>query len=601
MPYRLSCASLALLIATIAVGPGLAVRPGGSPVHYDIVIRGGEIVDGTGGKRFRGDIGIRGEVIAAIGDLSAATADRIVDAKARIVTPGFIDMHAHVADDEAGEHGFLSTDPRLRAGQNYVAQGVTTVLGNPDGAQPFSLRDEGARMRTLGIGTNIALTNGHNGLRALLMRPADTKRPANDDEIRRMQDIIRHDMACEGSFGLSLGLEYDSGRYADRHELIKLGRALPAYDGIFIPHLRSQGIAPMWYLPSTSRGAPPPTLDQSIDEILAVAHEAGATVVFTHMKAWGPGYRGEARRLVAKLQAARDRGDRVFMDVYPYDSSGSDGDFVAIPRWAFGADGATKPPSDYRTRLDRLLATADSTRRADLIEDIRHFVALKGGPENIVVLAYPDRSYVGKRLSELMALRKLDLPDLILALQREGDPSLPGGARMRAFSMLDDDIKTFYRQPWAATSTDGWIILPEEATGSRKYINTNRRLFGSFPRRIAYYSQQQGVDTLEQAVHSMTALPATILHIGDRGRIAVGMKADVTVIDLPHLRDNTTALEPSVYPDGIDYVLVNGRLAVDRGKRTLALAGKVLSPDRRPDQRCPTPGRTMNPATGRRS
>lgn len=561
----------------LMAGAALAAETTGVPQrHFDLLIRGGEIVDGSGAARYRADLGVIGDRIAAIGELSAASADRVVTATGRIVTPGFIDLHAHLADGEEGQTGLLSPDPRRRAAQNYVSQGVTTVLGNPDGSQGTSIREQRRQLAKVGTGLNVALTNGHNDLRKMTMGD-NLARPANADEIRRMQRILQHDMANEGSFGLSLGTEYYSGIHSSADEQVALARVLPAYNGIFIPHLRSQGIAPMWYLPSVNRDIEPPTLDDAIDETLRVAHETGATVVFTHMKAWGPGYRGQAARIVARLQAARDRGARVYMDVYPYDSSDSDGKFVAIPPWAFG-DGQRGKAFDYRAAFARTLAGADAARRGDLARDVRHTLALKGGVENVVVLSYPDPAYVGKRLSELMALRKLDEVALVKALQQEGNPQLPGGAQIRSFSMDEDDIRTFYRQPWTATSTDGWIVLPEEAVGDKKYVNTNRRVFGSYPRRLAHYSQEAGVDSLEQAIRSMSGLPAQILSLADRGQIAVGMKADIAVIDLQRLRDNTTYLEPSVYADGVDYVLVNGRFVVDAGKRTLALPGKVLAP-----------------------
>ena len=569
----------ALVLSLLLIVAGAAAENGNVPQrHFDLLIRGGQVIDGSGAARYRADVGVIGDRIAAIGELSRASATRVISATGLVVTPGFVDLHAHLADVEGGEAGLLSKDPRRRAAQNYVAQGVTTVLSNPDGNQAMPLHEQRKLLQDLGIGLNVGLTNGHNGLRAMTMGD-DLKRPATAAEIRRMQRILQNDLAHEGSFGLSLGVEYFSGLYSTGEEQLELARVLPAYNGIFIPHLRSQGIAPMWYRPSVDRGIKPPTLDDAIDETLRVAEETGATVVFTHMKAWGPGYRGQAARIVARLQAARDKGERIYMDVYPYDSSGSDGDFVAIPPWALGGDAArTAKDFDYRAAFAATLASADAARREDMARDIRHTLALKGGPENVAVLSYPDPSYVGKKISELMALRKLDEVATIIALQQEGDPNLPGGAHMRSFSMDDEDIKTFYRQPWTATSTDGWVVLPEEAVGEKKYVFTNRRVFGSFPRRLAYYSRDQGVDTLEQAVRSMTGLPAQILNLQDRGRLEVGTKADIAVFDVQRLRDNTTYLEPSVYPDGVDYVLVNGQLVVDGGKRTLALPGRVLAP-----------------------
>jgi N-acyl-D-aspartate/D-glutamate deacylase len=153
---------------------------------------------------------------------------------------------------------------------------------------------------------------------------------------------------------------------------------------------------------------------------------------------------------------------------------------------------------------------------------------------------------------------------------------------MRALSLDEKDVEAYYAQPWAATGTDGWVVLPEEAVGPLKYLGTNRRCFGTYPRRLAFISQQQKVDSLEEAIRKCTALPAEILNLPDRGRIAVGMKADLVVIDLANLQDNTTVAEPNVYPTGVEHVFVNGIAAVQDGKRTLALAGRVLDPVGRP-------------------
>lgn len=547
--------------------------------HFDLLIKGGEVVDGTGAPRFRADIGINTDRIVAIGRLPTATASRVIDARGRVVTPGFIDMHAHVIEGDHGARGLLSPDRRYRAAQNFVAQGVTSVVANPDGMQDAPLPQLRQRLTKNGFGVNVALLNGHSNLRRIAMN-GDTGRVATAPEIRRMQEMLRKSLAREGSFGVSLGIEYEPAIDTSVEEQLALGEVLRDYNGIFIPHLRSQGIAPMWYQPSRSHGVKPPTLDDSIDESLRVAEETGATVVFTHMKAWGPDYRGNSQKLIARLQAARDRGARVFMDVYPYDSSGSDGNFIAIPAWAFGVQSTEQGDFDYRAALDANLASAGTAWKEALATDIRHQLALKGGAENVRVLGFANAEYVGKTYAELMALRGVDEVELAIALQQEGDPRHAGGARMRSFSMAESDIENFYRLDWCAVSTDGWIVLPEEATGARKYVDTNRRLFGSYARRLAYYSLERKVDTLEHAVRAASGLPAQILNLNDRGRIGVGFKADVVVLNLATLRDNTTYMEPSVYPSGVDYVLVNGTFAVDDGKRTLALAGRILQPPR---------------------
>lgn len=539
---------------------------------FDVLIRGGTIVDGTGAPAVVGDIGINGDTIAAVGQLRGAEGRVTIDARGRIVTPGFIDMHTHLERDT----GLTSPDVRRRAAQNYITQGVTTAFVNQDGRQPSSLTEQRLQMTKLGIGVNVALANGHDGLRRRVMGE-DVKRPATPQEVEKMKELLRRSLEEEASFGLTSGLEYFSGLHSDTEELIGLASVLPAYNGVYISHLRSQGSAPMWYKPSVDGHTPPPNLKDALAEIVRIAEETGCIAVATHIKGWGPGYRGKASETVATIEAARARGAKLYADVYPYDSAGSDGDFVALPPWAIGNGNVGQgKPRDYRPALRELIASG--TRRDDLKRDVEHQVDLKGGAEHVYVLDYPDQSYAGKTLAELMALRRMSLTDLVVALQLEGEPSKPGGAKMRAISMEQRDVDLFVAQPWCAGSTDGWIVLPEEAVGSAKYIGTNRRCFGSFAWRLINYVRDRKLETIEEAVRKCTSLSAGILSINDRGRIAPGLKADINIINLAELADHTTHLEPNEYATGIEHVLVNGVPVVADSKRTLALPGKVLVP-----------------------
>jgi len=553
---------------------------------FDLILRNGTVVDGTGATRRVADVGLMGDTIAAVGNLTGSRGRKEIDVRGLIVTPGFIDMHGHLD----GPSGLNSADPRRRAAQNMVGQGITSSAINPDGRQPHSLVEQRAFYEQNGIGLNVALFNGHNTLRAMVMG-SDQERPATREEIARMQDILRRGLELEGSFGLTLGVEYFSGQYATADELVDLARVLAPYGGVYTSHLRSQGISPMWYKPSVHRDIKPPTLEDALAETLRVAEETGVTTVVTHMKGWGPGYRGEAAKWIRYLQAARDRGARLYMDLYAFNSTGSDGNFIMLPPWALGgtAGGATPDRFDYRAAFRAVME--DPAKGGDLDRDVAHQVALKGGAENVVILEYPDTTYVGQTLAAVMARRKLSLTEMAAAFQLEGDAFLPGGVKMRALSLDQADLEAYYSQPWASTGTDGSIVLPEEAVGPRKYIGTNRRHFGTYPQRIAYFSQERKVDTLEEAIRKCTSLAAEILNIPDRGRIAPGAKADIVVLDLANLRDNTTVSEPSVYPSGIEHVFVNGVSVVDRGTRTQALPGRVLDPVGRPAWRDPAAAR----------
>ena len=556
----------------------LALTATASARDFDLIIRSGTVIDGTGSARRVTDVAVNGDTIVAIGNLAGSKAKTELNVAGLVVTPGFIDMHAHLDRDE----GLLSKDLRRRAAQNFIAQGITSGAINPDGRQPNSLLEERRDLQAGGIGVNVALFNGHNTLRAMTMNGSE-ERPATKAEIEKMKEILRRGLETEGSFGLTLGVEYYSGQYSTADELVELASVLPAYGGIYTSHLRSQGISPMWYKPSVHKNITPPTLEDSLKETVRVAEETGATTVVTHMKGWGPGYRGQAKKWIAMLQAARDRGAKLFIDVYSFDSTGSDGDFVMLPPWAMGGRITARDniAVDYRANLKAALEKGPSAL-ADLERDVEHQVTLKGGPESVIVLDYKDPSYIGKTLAELMKLRTMNATELAITLQNEGDPTKPGGVKMRALSLDEKDVEAYYAVPWAATGTDGWVVLPEEAVGPLKYLGTNRRCFGTYPRRLALISQQHQIDSLEEAIRKCSSLPAEILNLPDRGRIAVGMKADLVVLDMANLQDNTTVAEPNVYPTGVQHVFVNGVAAMRDGKRTLALAGRVLDPVGRP-------------------
>jgi N-acyl-D-aspartate/D-glutamate deacylase len=559
---------------------GLAAAVTAQAREFDVIIRGGTVVDGTGASRRKADVAIIGDTIVGVGNLAGSTAKREINASGLIVAPGFVDLHAHLD----GTDGLRSDDPKKRAAQNFVMQGITTGAVNPDGRQPTpDLREERRAMEAGGIGVNVALFNGHNTIRAMVMAK-DQERPAKPEEVKAMQAILEKGLKEEGSFGLSLGLEYYSSQYSKTEEVIDLAKTLAPYGGIWIAHQRSQGISPMWYKPSENK-LPPPTLQDALLESMRVAEETGVTTVITHMKGWGPGYRGQAAKFVAQLQAARDRGARIFIDLYAFNSAGSDGAFVMIPPWAYGGKGANIPQQNamgasYRDALRKTLE--NPAKGADLEKDVENQVALKGGAENVVVLEYKDPTYVGKTVADLMKMRKMSATELAVAMQLEGDEHKPGGVWLRALSLDEHDLEIYYAQPWAAMGTDGSIVLPEEAVGARKYLGTNRRFFGTYPNRLGYFTRERQVDTLEEAIRKCSALGAEILNIPDRGKLLPGMKADIVVFDYSALKDNTSVAEPSVYPTGVQYTFVNGVTAVDGGKRTLSRVGRVLDPVGRP-------------------
>ena len=295
---------------------------------FDILLRGGRVLDGTGNPWYRADVGIRGGRIARVGDLADATAGRVIELDGRYVVPGFIDIHSHADQglDEAGDAG--SEGARRRAAPNLVSQGVTTVVVNQDGRSPWPIADQRARLESRGHGPNAALMVGHNTIRAMALGD-DVMRPSTPAEVERMTELVEQGMA-EGAYGLSAGLEYFPGIWSETSELFPLVEAAGRGGGLYIVHERSSGMTPMWFWPSQDDPGPPIMIETIIEDI-EVAERTGVTTVATHIKARGSDFWGAGRALVDLIERARARGVPIWADQYPYNTTGSDGSTVLLP------------------------------------------------------------------------------------------------------------------------------------------------------------------------------------------------------------------------------------------------------------------------------
>ncbi|MBI4538410.1 MAG: amidohydrolase family protein [Gemmatimonadetes bacterium] len=558
--------AIALLGLAAATPPSSAQQQ----MAFDVLIRGGRVMDGTGNPWYNADVGIRGGKIAAIGKLAGATAKRTIDAGGKLVIPGFIDLHSHAADDD----GLMSQDVRRRAALNVVTQGVTTVVVNPDGRSPPSIARQRASLQQSGIGPNTVLMVGHNTVRQQAMGD-DHQRTATAAEVERMRALVRQGME-EGAFGLTAGLEYVPGLWSDTDEVVALVEEIVPYDGFFIEHERSGSFAPLWWRPSQDEAGKKFTLLDSVRETIEIGERTGARVVCSHIKVKGTIFWGSSHAAISLISRARGRGVQIFADEYPYTTSGSDGNTVLLPFWALGQDrwsgrrSAGSAP-DYREALRKTLA--DASRADDLRKDISHEITYRGGPENIVVFEHPDPSYIGKSLAELAAARRQSPVEFAITLQLEGFPNRPGGARLRGFGFVEEDIEAFSAQPWVATASDGGIALPEDGPA------VHARYYGTFPRKIRRYALDRGVISMEFAVRAGTSLPAQIVGLRNRGLVREGFWADVAVMDPERIRDKSTFTDPHQYAEGIEYVLVNGQFVVDgEGKPTGSLPGVVITP-----------------------
>jgi N-acyl-D-amino-acid deacylase len=562
MMNRMRGAALSAIVLAAALP---AQTPPSSVLEFDVLIAGARVIDGTGNPARYADVGIREGTIAAVGRLSGTKSRRTIEAKGKFVVPGFIDLHSHA------DRGLTAEDRRRRAAANLVSQGITTVVVNPDGGGPWPLSEQRRAMERAGVGPNVALMVGHGTVRGRAMKD-DFRRRATPDEIRQMRDLVRQGMQ-DHAFGLSAGLEYVPAIWSDPDELIALVREIVPFGGAYIAHQRSESTDPRWYRPSADPPGQPTMLD-AVNETIAIGEQTGATVVWSHAKAMGAHYWGSSQAAIRLINRARARGVDVWADQYPYNSTGGDGATVLIPSWALGTDAyasrrAAKPQTDYASALRQ---TMNSEGKADKVaRDIGHEISRRGGPENVVVFEHPDASFLGKSLDELAKSRGITPVRMALELQYEGFRDRPGGARLRGFSVWENDVEAFMAQPWTATSTDAGIALPEDGP------DVHARFYGSYPRKFRHYALERGVISVEHAVRSSTSLPAQILGIQDRGLVRAGLVADLAVLDLERIRDRATFREPHQYPEGVDYVLVNGRFVVDGGKPTGELPGKVLS------------------------
>ncbi|MFC2160724.1 amidohydrolase family protein [Acidobacteriota bacterium] len=548
--------SLILLAMTCLLITSLLL-PFQNPTKYDILFINGKVMDGTGNPSFYADVGVADAKIAAVGRLKdKVQATRVIDIKGKVITPGFIDIHSH-AFDSTSEEGDWEGEEKRYAGPNYVSQGVTTLVSNQCGTSPLSIKKQREFLTKKGIGLNTLLLIGHNDVRQHVMKN-DFERPATTDEINQMKAFIRQAME-DGAVGISSGLEYVPSIWSTTDEVVALVEEIVPFGGFFQAHERAAGLTPMWYVPSQDKPGPPSMLG-NIVELIEIGKRTGAKIIATHIKARGVDFWGGSRAIIRLINDARAHDIDIWADAYPYNSSGSDGSVVLIPSWALGRN--------YQETLKSVLR--DQSKKKDLFKDIKHAFNWRGNAENIIVMDYPDTSYIGKNIATLAEDNGITDIDMVIKLQLEGFANRRGGARLRSFSMSEIDIEAFYTQPWTATSTDGRIALPTDGPVHARY-------YGTFPRKIRHYAMDRKVLTVENAIRSSTSLPAQIIGLRDRGLIQKGYHADIVVFDPLNIRDTATFFEPHQYAEGIDFVLVNGIFVVENGDLTWEKPGIVIT------------------------
>ena len=549
-----------LLLVPIALIASVCAVAQGPPPAFDIVITNGHIMDGTGSPWYWGDLGIRDGKIAALGNLSAASRKRTIDAAGRIVAPGFIDM---LGQSELT----ILVDPRL---PSKIFQGITTeVTGEGDSVAPLNdaiiqadrsgydhlkitpdwrtFRQYFARLEKQGIGINVADYVGATQVRRMVLGDDDKQpTPAQLDEMKTLVDEAMKD----GAVGVSTSLEYAPAPYAKTDELIALAAEGGKFGGIYATHMRNESDSVL----------------EAIDEALRIGRGANVPVEIWHIKVAGKDNWGRMPEVVAKINAARAAGTDVTADTYAYTAWYND--FSAfIPAWAH--DGGTAklverlkdPATRARIRNDMLTPSRDWDNEWQEIP----------GPEAIMIGAVQNPDLLplqGKRLSEIAKLWNKDPMDALFDFLIQ-DPN----TGVAVFGMSQPDVTLALQQPWVSIDNDSEGTSPEGILGQ---AHPHPRAYGTFPRILSKYVREEKVLTLADAIRKFSALPAQRMHFTDRGVLKAGMWADVVIFDPETVRDLATFDNPNQLSEGMEYVLVNGVPVIDQGKMTGALPGKVL-------------------------
>lgn len=501
-------------------------------MNYDLIIKKGFLVDGTGKGGYRADIAVAGGKITRIGDLPEDTADKVIDAGGDVVVPGFIDIHTHADDNILNVPG----------ADNYLRQGVTTVIGTNcgGGAGGAEVGAFLAQVQAANPSVNYGTLVGHGDIRLAGM--TDSTTAATGEDLAKMESLVAKAM-LEGAFGMSSGLEYWPGRYASTDELVQLAKVVRGYGGFFASHTRDEQTGVI----------------TAVGEAIEIGRRAEVPVEISHLKPCGAAVWGYGPILINMMTMARAMGVDVTADQYPYGAS-STGFSQCFPDWSLAGGNArlVERLQDPVLR-ERIEAYAANQIRIRVGEDL----------SLIQISTYQaEPSYAGKTVRDILEQRGL-APSLANGIDLIIEMYLAGEPMVIYHYISEDDIKTIMRSPHVSVVTDGHICEYGKAA-------PHPRSYGAFARVLGRYVREQHVLTLEEAIRKMTSLPAGRLGLTDRGVLREGCWADITIFNEELIADTATFFEPHQYAAGIGSVIVNGTAAVEKGTGTGAASGQVL-------------------------
>lgn len=499
---------------------------------YDLLIRNARIVDGTASPWYRAEIAVRGDTIALIAPTIDARATRVIDAGGLVVSPGFIDIHTHA------RRGIFE----VPTAENYVRQGVTTLIEGPDGGSPIPLGPFLAKVAAARITPNFASFVGQGSIRSSVM--GDVDRAATPAELEKMRALVRQGME-DGALGLSSGLFYVPGNFTPTEEVIELARVAGEMGGIYISHMRDE-----------AKG-----LVESVRETIAIGERGKLPTQITHHKVVGKAYWGRSVDTLRMVDEARARGVDATIDQYPYTASATSIGAALFPTWA--------QEGGREAMLERLNDPA--TRAKIKAESVRIIRDERGGgdPKNVAVSNCQfDPSLAGKNLAQITQGR-----GLAVTIENAAETAMwiveQGGCGGIFHAIGEQDLQRILVHPATMVASDGEIPIFGRAS-------PHPRSYGTFARVLGVYVRDKKLLSLETAVQKMSAFPAQRLGLTDRGVLRTGMKADVAIFDPARIRDTATFEKPHAYAEGVTHVIINGQVVFENGAMTAARPGRIL-------------------------
>lgn len=521
----ISCVVLTGLLFNISMGQA-------NTDQFDLLIKNGRIVDGSGNPWFYGDVAIKGGKIAGIGRFSETRAKKTIDATGRIVAPGFIDVHGHIEKN-------LDDSPMA---ENFLQMGVTSVVTGNCGFSETNLGEWFTKLQKQGISINVASLVGHNAVRKRGMN-GDFDRPPTAEELTTMRQIVTDAMKA-GAVGFSTGLEYVPGIYAKTDEIVALAKESGAFGGIYTTHMRDEGIA----------------VEDAIAESLKVGELANCPVQISHFKISAKKRWGFSQTTLGMVEEARKKGHQVTIDQYLYTAGATYIDII-FPAWLFDG-GEAKVQERLKDPEIRKKVKKDMLEKAAKqgFEDVS-FVQITSYGKN--------QDFVGKRLNEIAKEFKNDASaDAQAELACEIREN--GGAGVIVHKMSDQDVERIFQKPYTMIAADAGVNRLDSKT------SPHPRGFGNNARVLGLYTREKRLVGLEDAIRKMSSLPAQTFGLWERGFLRPGMAADVVIFDFDNVADKATFQNPKQYATGFDYVIVNGKVTIEKGKHLGITAGTIL-------------------------